>query len=267
MEEKNSVQEMEARGTFQDPHGELKQLRELMYQQVATLSEIKVKLVYMEKENTDLESRLLSNKKEIVSLKKENEARSSEMLALKSELERTKKDSAAQAGELLAVKSELERMKKDNTAMKSKLEMMKKDNAAQPKVVFSAKFPKGQKGPFNTETNLIYSEVITNVGGAYNKHTGVFTAPVSGTYYIRFTASNYHYQNKNLGVTLYKNNQQLMNVSTTGQNSKDKHLSDVLVLELEAGDVVYLRLPANHSLYDVTNLTRNTFSGFLIYPS
>ncbi|KAM9440716.1 complement C1q-like protein 4 isoform 2-T2 [Clarias gariepinus] len=225
MEEKNSVQEMEARGTFQDPHGELKQLRELMYQQVATLSEIKVKLVYMEKENT------------------------------------------AQAGELLAVKSELERMKKDNTAMKSKLEMMKKDNAAQPKVVFSAKFPKGQKGPFNTETNLIYSEVITNVGGAYNKHTGVFTAPVSGTYYIRFTASNYHYQNKNLGVTLYKNNQQLMNVSTTGQNSKDKHLSDVLVLELEAGDVVYLRLPANHSLYDVTNLTRNTFSGFLIYPS
>lgn len=48
----SSLQETETHGNVQDPCGELKQLRELVYQQVATLSEIKVKMMYMEKEFT-----------------------------------------------------------------------------------------------------------------------------------------------------------------------------------------------------------------------
>lgn len=44
------MQEMEPQGSSQDPCGELKQLRELVYQQAAMLSEMKVKMVYMEKE-------------------------------------------------------------------------------------------------------------------------------------------------------------------------------------------------------------------------
>ncbi|XP_026766162.3 complement C1q-like protein 2 [Pangasianodon hypophthalmus] len=231
MSEPSSVQETEPEGISQDACGELKQLRELVYQQAVALSEIKVKMVYMEKENTDLEARLMSNKKEIASLKKEN---------------------ATQASELLAMKSELERMKKEN--------------AERPKVAFSAGLAAGQKGPFNTETTLIYSKVISNIGGAYNPHTGVFTAPIKGVYYIRFTGAAYNTDNHNMGINMYKNSQLLLHLGESNRDGHLRHVSSGLVLELEAGDVVYLRLFANYALYDDA-LLRNTFSGFLIFPS
>lgn len=47
----SSLQETETHENRQDPCGELKQLRDLVYQQAATLSEIKTKMVYVEKEH------------------------------------------------------------------------------------------------------------------------------------------------------------------------------------------------------------------------
>ncbi|XP_060768520.1 complement C1q-like protein 2 [Neoarius graeffei] len=206
----SSLQETETHGNFQDPCSELKQLRDLVDQQTATLSEIKTKMVYMEKEN------------------------------------------AAQSAELSVVKSELG--------------SVKKQNAERPKIAFSAGLSAGQAGPFNTETTLIYSKVISNIGGAYNPHTGVFTAPVRGVYYIRFTAATYNTNNHNMGVHLYKNSQHLMHLGEYSTDGTARHVSGALVLDLEAGDVVYLRLLTNYTLYDDTML-RNTFSGFLIFPS
>ncbi|XP_053533240.1 collagen alpha-1(VIII) chain [Ictalurus punctatus] len=227
----DSLQDTEPHGSSQDFCGELKQLRELVHQQVAALAEIKVKTVYTEKENAALEARMVINENEIASLKKEK---------------------ATQASELSAVKSQLE--------------SVRKQYAERPKVAFSAGLPAGQKGPFNTETTLIYSKVLTNVGGAYNPYTGVFTAPVRGVYYIRFTAAAYNSNNHNMGVHLYKNNEHLMHLGEYDKDGTARHVSGALALELEAGDIVYLRLLTNYALYDDT-LLRNTFSGFLVFPS
>ncbi|KAB5522776.1 hypothetical protein PHYPO_G00163330 [Pangasianodon hypophthalmus] len=184
MPEPSSLQETEPHGTSQDPWSELKQLRELVQQQAAALSEIKEKLVNMENKNT------------------------------------------AQAGELLAVKSELQ------TAEKQSSYWMK--------VAFSAGLPSGYKGPFSTEITLIYTKVVTNVGGAYNPHTGVFTAPIKGVYYIRFTGAAYNTDNHNMGINMYKNSQLLLHLGESNRDGHLRHVSSGLVLELEAGDAVYL---------------------------
>ncbi|XP_072550473.1 complement C1q-like protein 4 isoform X2 [Salminus brasiliensis] len=153
------------------------------------------------------------------------------------------------------------------SALKTEVDNLRKESAGRPKVAFSAGLgpPAEQRGPFNVETNLIYSKVLTNIGGAYNSHTGVFTAPVRGVYYIRFTSSEYGNKNNNMGVNLYKNGQHLMHLGENGVDGIAKHVSSGVTLELAAGDVVYTRLPANYVLWDGTDL-RTSFSGFLIFP-
>ncbi|KAI5089638.1 hypothetical protein C0J45_21046, partial [Silurus meridionalis] len=228
MPEPSLLQETEMKGTSQDVCYEMKQLRELLYQQVAALSELKVKMEYMEKENT------------------------------------------AQAAELMVVKKELESVKKQNADSQRVIRRPVLCSwlcvvlAERPKVAFSAGLSPGQKGPFNVETTLIYSKVVSNIGGAYNPYTGVFTAPVKGVYYIRFTAAAYSSNNYNMGVHLYKNTEHLMHLGEYDKDGTARHVSSALVLNLEVGDVMYLRLLTNYALYDDAML-RNTFSGFLIF--
>lgn len=95
---------------------------------------------------------------------------------------------------------------------------------------------------------------------------GVFTAPVRGVYYIRFTATAYNTNNNSMGINLYKNNDMLLHLGECATDGTCRRVSSGLVLELEPGDVVYLRLYANQALYDDARL-RNTFCGFLIIPS
>ncbi|KAL7834238.1 hypothetical protein SRHO_G00284850 [Serrasalmus rhombeus] len=219
----SSLQDPAVAVKSQDCSDELKQLKDLVYQPVTALAELKVKVSYMEKENTALEARLASHEKEMENLKKENEA------------------------------------------MKRDLEKLRIEISGMPKVAFSAGLPAGQMGPVNTESTLIYSKVLTNIGGAYNPYTGAFTAPVRGVYYIRFTAAAYNSDSNNMGLNLYKNDRHMMHLGEYNSDGKARHVSGGLTLELEAGDVLYARLPENYMLYD-DSLFRNSFSGFLIFP-
>uniref|UniRef100_A0A3B4X5J9 C1q domain-containing protein n=1 Tax=Seriola lalandi dorsalis TaxID=1841481 RepID=A0A3B4X5J9_SERLL len=138
-----------------------------------------------------------------------------------------------------------------------------KDKAAEPmKIAFSAGLGvSGKVGPFNTETPLVYSREVTNIGGAYNPLTGIFTATVKGVYYFRFSA----FSNANgevMAVNLYHDSQRILHNSewATGNN----FFSNALILQLEQGSVVHMRLQADSGLYDDPN-SWNIFSGFLLY--
>jgi hypothetical protein len=79
---------------------------------------------------------------------------------------------------------------------------------------------------------------------------GAFTAPVRGVYYIRFIAAQHGLGY--MGISMFKNGQATMSNYHYNSHGYWVYLSNGVILELEEGDVVYMRLPASFRLYDDT---------------
>uniref|UniRef100_UPI0037E82C7D complement C1q tumor necrosis factor-related protein 3-like n=1 Tax=Semicossyphus pulcher TaxID=241346 RepID=UPI0037E82C7D len=119
-------------------------------------------------------------------------------------------------------------------------------------------------GPFRKDTTLIFKKVFTNIGNAYNTLTGIFAAPVAGTYY--FTLFHHAGGSHIASLSLIKNNDVIVMTfdHASAQDSADNGGNAVL-LELQQGDQVYVRLDANAHVWGNDVIT--TFSGFLLSQS
>ncbi|XDV25788.1 hypothetical protein PO909_029646 [Leuciscus waleckii] len=120
----------------------------------------------------------------------------------------------------------------------------------------------GYLGPFTTEITLTYRNVFTNIGNAYNPITGVFTAPLKGAYMFR--VSVYGVGPTAATAFIYKNGERMV-IAHANQPQNELNSSNGVVLILEVGDVVYVRLWSGRRIYDSYN-SHNTFSGFLLFP-
>ncbi|XP_073330702.1 complement C1q-like protein 4 isoform X2 [Pagrus major] len=126
------------------------------------------------------------------------------------------------------------------------------------KVAFSAVLEKGGAyGPFNTDKTLVYNKVFTNIGDAYSSCTGIFTAPVAGVYH--FTLFYHAGGNQQSILWLYKNSEMIVRTSDHKSASADNG-GNAVVLQLQKGDQVYVRMEANCHVWAAENNT--TFSGF-----
>ncbi|KAM4547601.1 complement C1q-like protein 2 [Fundulus diaphanus] len=177
----------------------------------------------------------------------------------------------------------LGRMTADLDALKQKVsslekEQREKQNDLKPecfcsfsaqKVAFSASLlaeGSGSTGPYATFVGLIFRHVITNIGDAYNSHTGIFTAPVGGVYrfewYIGVPSM------KQTAAALVKNNQKVFTAvegEEEGSSTSFGSASNAATLLLKAGDVVFVRLWPKYVVFDNENHI-STFSGHLLFP-
>ncbi|XP_077951946.1 uncharacterized protein LOC120811403 isoform X2 [Gasterosteus aculeatus] len=164
--------------------------------------------------------------------------------------------------EVNALFKELDTCKPKQPTIGDKLDEMPQPITGAPKVAFSAGLTtSGNIGPFTTETTLVYGRVFTNIGGAYNPETGIFTAPFKGVYYFRCTAFN-NKKGQWMAVNLYHNHEIIMHNSEVANGHTT--IANSLILQLEQGSVVYMCLQKNCGLYD-DSTTWNTFSGFLLF--
>uniref|UniRef100_UPI0037E79F6B complement C1q tumor necrosis factor-related protein 3-like n=1 Tax=Semicossyphus pulcher TaxID=241346 RepID=UPI0037E79F6B len=133
-----------------------------------------------------------------------------------------------------------------------------------PQVAFSASLVDIEqwthRGPFETEITLEFKKVTTNVGNAYDPSTGVFTAPVKGVYYVRFTGCVGN--SGSLNAALMNNGVNMFAIfDTRGTHGCS---SNGMPLVLEEGARLWITLWSGQSIFDQSRLS--TFSGFLLYP-
>ncbi|XP_053183326.1 complement C1q-like protein 4 [Scomber japonicus] len=170
--------------------------------------------------------------------------------------------------ELKKVQSDLEELKAEKQAMVERLDAAEgelKKLKETPKVAFTASL--GGDGLQKTTTgnmDLVYREVLTNVGEAYNTETGEFTAPVRGVYYVRFTTNGP--TDFPMSAVLYKNNNEIQLITheqPSGEGSDTASNGGALLLE--QGDKLKMVLWHNTQIWDNSN-HHSTFTGFLLFP-
>lgn len=165
---------------------------------------------------------------------------------------------------LAKVLSENEALKTKVNDLQNKLESFQKENGDK-KVAFSAGLLEsgtGYTGPINILKILVYKKVFSNIGGAYDPNTGVFTAPMKGVYYFRFYG--HCHGGTTMAVSLLKNGETQCSVHSWKPTSNG-NASNGVVLTLETGDQISTRLWANTWVYD-DPASYTSFSGFLIFP-
>ena len=108
---------------------------------------------------------------------------------------------------------------------------------------------------------MIFRDVVTNAGGAFDTDTGIFHAPVNGLYEFNFTIRKI----SGTGQFVFDIMASWRQICRVGIDSysddQDDSVSCSTVAELQTGDTVYVE-----SDEDVSNLANNptTFSGHLI---
>lgn len=158
--------------------------------------------------------------------------------------------------ELRSTKNQLHRLESDHVTVMNKELESKSD---QSKVAFSVGLT-GSEGPYTGVKILVFRNIFYNLGQAYNPATGFFTAPTKGVYFFTFTGFNKHHVQS--GVMMYHNSSMLRFPRIPG--SSGASFTSSFARAMEVGDVVYIQLPAEYTLYEHGH--RCTLTGFLLYP-
>ncbi|KAK1786568.1 hypothetical protein P4O66_003018 [Electrophorus voltai] len=144
-------------------------------------------------------------------------------------------------GELRKIKIIEDKMKK----MESEIKDLKFSNTEQPKVAFSATLADTDffavMGPYQKDTTLVFENVLTNIGNAYDSQTGFFTSPLKGVYVLRVFSEAVGYSAQSLTAGLFKNGEHAFSTHAH-QSGSFYSTSNGVSLQLETGDTICMHL-------------------------
>ena len=103
-----------------------------------------------------------------------------------------------------------------------------------------------------------FDTVLTNIGSAYDEHTGVFMCPQTGTYFITWS---FRIGQHNGSALLYKNGNRIASAKSGDDDTWEEEGSGNVVVHLEHGDTLSVHV-YNPSSIDF--ITPASFGGFSI---
>ena len=121
----------------------------------------------------------------------------------------------------------------------------------------------------NTQTDIIMNSAITNVGSCYDTSNGLFTAPITGIYYIHAQWAGV-VANDNRYFNCYVQDQSDTKVlvgrhhtnTTSGTTYGTSHTSGVV--SLSSGNTLKVRVEVENSMALYVGDRGNCFTGYLI---
>nr|KAG5689867.1 hypothetical protein BaRGS_002378 [Batillaria attramentaria] len=147
------------------------------------VDEMQVRLTLLEAENTDMKAAVKDLKAENTDMNaavKDLKAENTDMKAAVKDLKAENTDMNAAVKDLKAENTDM------NAAVKDVKALVNINTATLDSLLFTVAFTATLQGKghvtIGNNSPIKFDNVVTNIGNAYNSHTGVFTAPVSGTY-------------------------------------------------------------------------------------
>ena len=83
--------------------------------------------------------------------------------------------------------------------------------------------------------NIVFEDVVTNIGNAYNNHHGVFIAPVSGLYLI--TTSLLSSPNIEVWAEVVANGTVIARLDARGTDGRHGNGAQTMIISLKKGEV------------------------------
>ena len=112
-----------------------------------------------------------------------------------------------------------------------------------------------------SQGTIVYDVVNTNIGNAYDPRSGLFTAPVSGTY-VFFTNCMATYSTSEGAYIKVEGNSVAGCYSWQPPSTATKQGAALAAVHVQAGQKVWVQLYENAE--SVRGGTWNSFSGFLV---
>ncbi|KAL0966496.1 hypothetical protein UPYG_G00295960 [Umbra pygmaea] len=267
-----------------DIHTVLREMSSMMAEQRVELrhtkTELQAHLAASQDQLKESQDQLKASQDQLKESQDQLKASQDQLKASQDQLKESQDQLKAMETRLRDSESQVEELRKSNEAQAVKINSMEvrfnitenhvgalNRNHDDRKVAFSASLGgsgfSGHVGPFNTGITLVFKNVFTNIGNAYNPTTGMFTAPVRGLYLFRLFVYGGGQHSVPISAVLHKNGKQIL-VAYARQAGYDVAASNGVSLLLEVGDVVNLHLWANNKIFDNASC-HSTFSGHLLF--